>query len=71
MLRAAVPEASVDEDCELQATPGDVCSGAEVRLELDVRTESQAASVENLPNGDLWRGVSGSLPAHSGAYGVG
>ncbi len=40
VLGTAMPEASVDEYCELETPPGDICSSTKVGLELDVRAES-------------------------------
>lgn len=66
MLGAAVPKASVDEDCDSCAGKDDVRLAAEGVDGSSVLEESKTSAVELAPNGDLGARVLPAVTAHDG-----
>jgi hypothetical protein len=66
MLGAAVPKASVDEDCDSCAREDDVRLAAEVVDGSSVLEESKPSAVELAPNCYLGARVLPAVPAHDG-----
>ena len=64
VLRAAVPEAPVDEDREPGPCEGDVDGSSAVSRNLDLHTEPEPSSMECLPKSDLGFGVAPRQDRH-------
>ena len=64
VVRAAVPEAPVDEDREPGAGEGDVDGSSAVSWNLDLHTEPEPSSMECLPKCDLGFGVAPCQDRH-------
>ena len=63
-----MPEATVDEDDQLEASPHDVATRPQAVLQLDVDAESDPASMQLAPDQHLRLGVSALLPGHAGPH---
>jgi hypothetical protein len=65
VLRAAVPEAAVDENGHLAPREDDVGGAAEVGDRSAVHEVAQTASVQFTSHGQLWSGVTGGVGLHT------
>lgn len=53
VLRAAMPEAAVDEDGQSELAPRDVCTRSQIGLELNVGAETYPSRMQNLAHPDF------------------
>lgn len=65
VLRAAVPETTVDEDSDLRWPENDVGSASQVGQRGLVDSKSKTSSMQRRPQLDLWLGVSSPLSSES------
>lgn len=63
-----MPKAPIDEDNQLQTPPHNISARAEIRFKANVHTKPNTASVQALPNQNLYLGISALLPTHPDAY---
>ena len=69
VLRATVPVAAVDEDCDAAAREDDVRPDASTaaRLHLEINPEAEAGAVKGAPDGELRLGISTAIRPHDPA----
>lgn len=65
MRRAAVPEAAVNEDCELRSRKHEVSAPTESLDRSDINAVAQPSTMQFGPESPLGRGVSLSDPSHA------